>query len=51
MVVKVKREYQDVKGQLYQQEEEYRRLELSADEIHKKRNDDYTNKVVDDFWK
>ena len=32
-------------------EEEYRRLGLPADEIRKRRNDAYTNGVVEDLWK
>lgn len=36
-------------GGLYQFEEDYRRLELSSQEIRKRRNDAPTNKIVDDL--
>jgi len=38
-------------GSLYKREEEYLRLKLPADEIRRRRNDEYTNRIVDALWK
>lgn len=38
-------------GSLYKREEEYVRLKLPAAEIKRRRNDEYTNGIVDALWK